>query len=157
MPDKPQTAFQGSAACLTSSSWVRLTQQLQNSFQTRVLRKTGTSMGFSKCWQSQIPIGQQVPSFLQLPLSLPLWPSLMSLAFRPPSGAAVVSLFHAWSPFFPPSASSSGYRCTAHLFRRGSAGIISPLEDLWEWSVFSKILILLLDHESDLSYEDICK
>lgn len=71
----------------------------------------------------------------------------MCLAFCLPSGAAVVSLFHAWSPFFPSSAHSSGCRSVCHLFRRRSAGILSPLEDRWEWSIFGNIHFLLLDCE----------
>lgn len=35
--------------------------------------------------------------------------------------------------FFPPSASSRAYCSLSHLFRTGSAGIISTLENLWEW------------------------
>ena len=63
-PDKPKTAFPG-ISCLLYLFLTGLTHtQLQNSFQIGVLRKTGTSMGFSKCWQSQTPVGQRVPSFL---------------------------------------------------------------------------------------------
>lgn len=49
--------------------------------------------------------------------------------------------------FFSPSASSSAYWSLSHLFRTGSAGIRSPLEDLWEWTIFNKIHFLLLEHE----------
>lgn len=143
----PKQLCQGSAACPTSSSQVQLTQQLQNSFQTGVLRKTGTSMGFQVLIEPNSRWSASPKLFKLLPLSFHLWPLLMSLAFCLLSVAAVVSLFHAWSPFFLPSASSSGYHSMSHLFRRGSAGIVSPLEYLWEWSIFGKIHFLLLDHE----------